>query len=131
MPTSFLREADKRMLADFCAKLEDCRRSRRLSYAKLSAMSRVQLDTVHRMIIAEGGTIRTFLRLIDAMDHDMILVKRPKRRSIFDVQGAEEQYYKLTKYNATAKKKERDEKRSLKQELLKAEFDKDFLNNTD
>lgn len=129
MPYMFLREADKRMLKDFSDKLEEARRASHMSYNKLAAMARVNVNVVGNMIYNEGGTIRTFLRLIDAMDYDFVLVKRQKRRTIFDVEGAAEQLYKTRKIANKSKTKEREEKRNLQEELDKAEFENDFLND--
>ena len=128
MGASFLREADKRMLGDLCNKIDSCRRERKFSYGKLAAMSRVQVDTVLRMIQNEGGTIRTLLRLIDAMDYDVVFVKRPQRRNMFAVPGAKEQLTKTRSYSAKSKRKKRAEVRSIKQEIEQAEFEQDFLN---
>ncbi len=126
MGASFFREADKRMINDLLDKVEDARRLRKLSLLKVAAMARIKHTIVKNLIYAGGGTIRTLLRVIDALDYDIVLVKRQKVRTIFEVEGAHQQLEKSLRTAAMAKREARLKRRSLTEEMEYDEFENDF-----
>src|SRR5947207_2233495 len=124
---SFLRERDKFLLDLLAGALDDSRRNRRMSFNMLSAKARIAIDTVKNVIYGERGNIRTLLRITDALDYDIVLVKRTRVVKFWEIPGATEQLNKLKRYNSKKKAEERERARKLKDDLLRAEAEQDFL----
>lgn len=129
-PSPFVSEKDKVLFADIIEQIEFAKEERKYSNTKIASRCYMTNSTVGNVLKGKCGTIRSFLRVIDALDYDLNLVKRSKISKIDDVEAASAETIKLMKYNAAAKRKERDGKYNFDQQKAQTEFDQDFLNNT-
>lgn len=126
---SYVRARDKEVLDDIIEKLKAIMRERKYSVNKLAAKSYTDIDTVKRTVYDRAGSLKTFARLLDACDAEIIIIKKKKERRFFDVLGAEERLAKLQEYERAAKRKERYQKTKLQKELQRLDDENDFLHD--
>lgn len=127
MAQTFIRERDEFMMDDLAQKVDAARRDRRWSIIQMAAGARMQPDTVKKIIYAGKGNILSLLRILDAADYDIVLVKRPKQKKFWEIEGAAEQLHKLKATQLKSKQKERDYYKNMQAEIDKYNHELDFL----
>lgn len=131
MGDRFIRQRDEVLLEELSLRLDAERRATNESILRTASRARVQLDTVKKLIYTGRSTTVTLLRIADALDCDVVLIRRAKKRKIWEIPGAEEQLFKLNQIQTKAKQNERTRKNSQREKLDAAERERDFLDTDD
>lgn len=127
----FIRNRDQEMLDDLAQKIEDVRRIKKSSIIRISAYARIDQKTVKQLIYTGKSTTITLLRIIDALNCDIVLIPQKKKKEFFEVEGAEEQLYKLKQAQLKHKKNAINRVTSKREEFDREEFNRDFINDTE
>lgn len=127
MAYTFIRDRDIVMFEDLALKIDTARRDRRWSILQMAAAARIQPETVKKIIYGGRGTIVSLLRMLDAADYDIVLVKRPRQKKFWEIEGAEEQLHKLKVMQLKSKQNGRRKFGSLKEELDRYNHELDFM----
>lgn len=131
MAERFIRRRDEVLLEDLALKINNERMASREPIIRTAARSRIQLETVKKLIYTGRSTTVTLLRIADALNCEVVLIRRTRKKKIWEIEGAEEQLYKLNKIQTIAKQNERKRKNSQRQRIEDAERERDFLNGDD
>jgi hypothetical protein len=95
----------------------------------LAARSNLCRATITRSLIDGNMSTKTLLKIIDAMDCDIVFVRRAKLRTIFEIEGAEEQLFKFNNENNDNQKRFKGKQKSKREEFNAAERERDFLSD--
>lgn len=131
MGTIYKRNRDEVMLDELAARVDLERRKHLQSILEIAARARIQVSTVTKIMHTGECTTVTLLRIADALNCDVVLVRRPKDQKMWEIPGAEEQLFKLKTQQLKRKRNERQRKASAKEEFERAQRNRDFLTSGD
>ena len=115
---------DERLIDDMGLKLNQERRNSRFSIYQHAAAAKLGVSTIERLIFDGKGNVLSLLRAIDALDCDIVLVKRRKVRKFWEIPGADERLTQLRKIQYDQNKLKSEKRRA---KLKQSEDENDFL----
>jgi hypothetical protein len=125
----FVNQRDEKLMDDLGTRINSERMRSRITVMRLASKANIAMSSVERAIIGYFTNSVTLLRIADAMDCDVVLVRRTKIKTIFEVDGAEEQLFKLKKERNDRQRKHQKGKISKREEYDRAQRERDFLDD--